>query len=160
MQGATNFCQLRHKLSFKPLRFNSKSLSLENAIGFYQSLDNDMHLWLSLRLKIFLIFSTERNLLVNWSSSWNFYRVVPRCIFTVLAWHTLYPQIWIEIASASHSLHLRNPLKFSVLRDKNCLFDVEISVKVDCSRGSEDVELLKYQTSTSLHRLKCLSSSV
>lgn len=65
VQGATNFCQLRHKLSFKPLRFNSKSLSLENAIGFYRSLDNDMHLWLSLRLKIFLIFSTERNLLEN-----------------------------------------------------------------------------------------------
>lgn len=59
MQGATNFCQLRHKLSFKPLRFNSKSLSLENAIGFYQSLDNDMHLWLSLRLTIFLIEGKE-----------------------------------------------------------------------------------------------------
>ena len=67
MQGATNFCQLRHKLSFKPLRFNSKSLSLENAIGFYQSLDNDMHLWLSLYLsKDIFIFSTERKLLENW----------------------------------------------------------------------------------------------
>lgn len=129
MQGATNFCQLRHKLSFKPLRFNSKSLSLENAIGFYQSLDNDMHLWLSLYLsKDIFIFSTERKLLENWSSSWNFYRVVPRCIFTVLAWHTHYPWIRIEIASASHSLHLWNPLQFSVLKDKNCLFLVEISV--------------------------------
>ena len=126
MQGGTNFCQLRNKRSFKLLGFNSKSFSLENAIGFYRSLDNDMHLWLSLRLKIFLIFSTERNLLENWSSSWKIYRVVPRCIFTVLAGHTLYPQIWIEIASASHSLHLRNPLQFSVLRDKNCLFLVEI----------------------------------
>lgn len=78
--------------------------------------------------KDIFIFSTERKLLENWSSSWNFYRVVPRCIFTVLAWHTHYPWIRIEIASASHSLHLWNPLQFSVLKDKNCLFLVEISV--------------------------------